>query len=44
MDNFYDENKPMVSTTNLVALGVSALVLFGVVYLVGRAWKSSQKA
>ena len=44
MNTFYDERQPVLSTNNIVAIGVSALVLFGVVYLAGRAWKSSQKA
>lgn len=44
MDNFYDETKKSSTTNNLVYIGVSAVVLFGVVYLVGRAWKKSQTA
>jgi hypothetical protein len=44
MENFYDENKKPSTTSNLVYIGVSAVVLFGVVYLVGRAWKKSQTA
>ena len=44
MDNFYDNEKKPSATSNLVYIGVSALVLFGVVYLVGRAWKKSQTA
>jgi hypothetical protein len=44
MDNFYEDNKKPSTTSNLVYIGVSALVLFGVVYLVGRAWKKSQTA
>lgn len=43
MDNFYDEKKPItINTNNLVYIGVTALVLFGIVYVVGRAWKKSQ--
>ena len=42
MDNFYDENKKSSTTSNLVYIGVSALVIFGLVYVVGRAWKKSQ--
>jgi hypothetical protein len=44
MENFYEDNKKPSTTSNLVYIGVSALVLFGVVYLVGRAWKKSQTA
>lgn len=46
METFYDEkdNSMKYTTTNLVYIGVSALVIFGVVYLVGRAWKKSQIA
>jgi hypothetical protein len=43
MDNFYDEKKP-ITTSTLVTVGVSALVVFGLVYVIGRAWKTSQKA
>jgi hypothetical protein len=45
MDNFYDEKKPItISTSNLVYIGVTALVVFGLVYVAGKAWKTSQKA
>jgi hypothetical protein len=44
MDNFYDDNKKSTTTSNLVYIGVSAVVVFGLVYLVGRAWKKSQTA
>ena len=44
MENFYEDNKKPSTTSNLVYIGVSAVVLFGVVYLVGRAWKKSQTA
>jgi hypothetical protein len=44
MDNFYEDNKKPSTTSNLVYIGVSALVLFGLVYVVGRAWKKSQTA
>lgn len=43
MDTFYDEKKP-TATSNLVYIGVTALVVFGLVYVVGKAWKVSQKA
>ena len=44
MDNFYDDNKKSTTTSNLLYIGVSAVVVFGLVYLVGRAWKKSQTA
>lgn len=44
MDNFYDDTKKPSVTGNLVYIGVSAVVVFGLVYLVGRAWKKSQTA
>jgi hypothetical protein len=44
MDNFYDENKKSSKTSDLIYIGLSAVMIFGVVYLVGRAWKTSQKA
>jgi hypothetical protein len=44
MDTFYDEQKQPSTTSNLVYIGVSAVVIFGLVYLVGRAWKKSQTA
>ena len=45
MENFYDEKKSTtLNTNNLVYIGVTALMLFGLVYVVGRAWKKSQTA
>jgi hypothetical protein len=44
MDNFYDDTKKTTTTSSLVYIGVSAVVVFGIVYLVGRAWKKSQTA
>jgi hypothetical protein len=46
MGKFYDEedNSMKDTTSNLLYIGVSALAIFGVVYLVGRAWKKSQTA
>jgi hypothetical protein len=44
MDNFYDNEKKPSTTSNLVYIGVTALVIFGLVYVVGKAWKTSQKA
>jgi hypothetical protein len=44
MGKFIDENENQVTTNNLLYIGVSALAIFGVVYLVGRAWKKSQTA
>ena len=43
MGSFYDEKEP-TATSNLVYIGVTALVVFGLVYVVGKAWKVSQKA
>lgn len=44
MDNFYDDNKKSTNTSDLIYIGLSAVMVFGLVYLVGRAWKTSQKA
>ena len=44
MDNFYEDNKKPSTTSNLVYIGVTAVVVFGLVYVVGRAWKKSQTA
>jgi len=44
MDNFYDNQKKASTTDKLIYIGVSAVVVFGLVYLVGRAWKKSQTA
>jgi hypothetical protein len=44
MDNFYDEKNNSTTTSKLVYVGVSALLVFGLVYVVGRAWKKSQTA
>jgi hypothetical protein len=44
MGNFYEDNKKPSTGSNLVYIGVSALVVFGLVYVVGRAWKKSQTA
>jgi hypothetical protein len=44
MDTFFDEkNKP--TTMQLVGgLAVTALTIFAIVYVTGRAWKKSQTA
>jgi hypothetical protein len=48
MDNFDDSPKGGIGSGNidskLVYIGVTALVVFGLVYVVGRAWKKSQTA
>ena len=44
MDNFYNDTKNQSTTSNLVYIGVTAVVVFGLVYVVGRAWKKSQTA
>jgi hypothetical protein len=44
MDNFADENKNTSTTTNyLVEVGTGLLVLFATIWVVGKAWKKSQK-
>ena len=42
MDNFYEDNKKSSTTSSLVYIGISAVVVFGLVYVIGRAWKNSQ--
>jgi hypothetical protein len=44
MDTFYDEKDKSTTTDKLIYVGVTALVVFGLVYVVGRAWKKSQTA
>lgn len=44
MENFYDEKNNSTTTGKLAYIGVTALVVFGLVYVVGRAWKKSQTA
>ena len=44
MGEFYDENKKPIGTIDLIYIGLSAVMVFGLVYLVGRAWKKSQTA
>jgi hypothetical protein len=44
MGEFYDENKKPSGTSDLIYIGLSAVMVFGLVYLVGRAWKKSQTA
>lgn len=44
MNNFADENKSASTTTNyLVEVGTGLLVLFATIWVVGKAWKKSQK-
>lgn len=43
MDIFTDENKKPSTMQTVGALAVTAAVLFGVVYLMGKAWKTSQE-
>lgn len=43
MDTFYDEKKDS-RTSDIIYIGLTALMVFGLVYVAGRAWKSSQSA
>jgi|LakMenEpi03Aug12_release.lakeMendotaPanAssembly.Ray.scaffolds.fasta_scaffold941527_1 hypothetical protein len=42
MHDFYENKKKPSPTNNLVYIGVTALMLFGLVYIAGLAWKKSQ--
>lgn len=41
--NNSNENKKATTTQTVVAVGVSLAVLFATIWVVGRAWKTSQK-
>jgi len=44
MENFFDDDSKKQSTTKyLVGVGTGLLVLFATVWVVGKAWKKSQK-
>jgi len=44
MGNFVDDNNNASTTTNyLVEVGTGLLVLFATIWVVGKAWKKSQK-
>ena len=42
MDNFYNTEKKQTTTQYVFGVGTGLLVLFAVVYVVGKAWKKSQ--
>lgn len=45
MENFFNDNSGKDSTTKyLVGVGTGLLVLFATVWVVGKAWKKSQKS
>jgi hypothetical protein len=45
MENFFSDNSGKDSTTKyLVGVGTGLLVLFATVWVVGKAWKKSQKS
>jgi hypothetical protein len=43
MENFYNTDKKQTTTQYVLGVGTGLLVLFAVVYVVGKAWKNSQK-
>ena len=44
MENFFDDKSTKNSTTKyLIGVGSGLLVLFATVWVVGKAWKKSQK-
>jgi hypothetical protein len=43
MENFYNTDKKQTTTQYVLGVGTGLLVLFAVVYVVGKAWKKSQK-
>lgn len=45
MDTFFNQNDKKATTKQVVVgLAVSAITIFAVVYLAGKAWKKSQTA
>jgi hypothetical protein len=42
MENFYNTDKKQTTTQYVLGVGTGLLVLFAVVYVVGKAWKKSQ--
>ena len=45
MENFFNDDSSKNSTTKyLVSVGTGLLVLFATVWVVGKAWKKSQKS
>ncbi len=44
MDNFFSTDNKQTTTQYVVGVGTGLVVLFAVVWVVGRAWKKSQNA
>lgn len=45
MENFFSDDSKQDSTTKyLIGVGTGLLVLFATVWVVGKAWKKSQKS
>ena len=42
MEDFYNTDKKQTTTQYVIGVGSGLLVLFAVVYVVGKAWKKSQ--
>ena len=42
MDNFYNTEKKQTTTQYVLGVGTGLVVLFAVVWVVGKAWKKSQ--
>lgn len=43
MDNFFNKDENQTTTQYVVGVGTGLAVLFAVVWIVGKAWKKSQK-
>ena len=44
MEDFYSTDKKQTTTQYLVGVGVGLAVLFATVWVVGKAWRKSQKS
>lgn len=44
MDNFFSTDNKQTTTQYVVGVGTGLVVLFAVVWVVGKAWKKSQNA
>lgn len=44
MDNFFSTDNKQTTTQYIVGVGTGLAVLFAVVWVVGKAWKKSQKS
>ena len=44
MDNFFSTENKQTTTQYVVGVGTGLVVLFAVVWVVGKAWKKSQNA